>query len=144
MSRWMMPWRCALSSASAISVGNLQRLVERERPFLEARGERLALEMRHDQIVRAVGFADVVDAADVRMVQRGDRPRLALEPGAQIGIAGDSLGRTLIATVRSRRVSRALIDFAHPARAERAEDFVRTEPGAGVEGHACLSLLGFS
>ena len=59
--------------------GDLQRLVQRERPFLEPRGQGLALEMRHDQVVRAIDAADIVDAADMRMVQRSDGASLALE-----------------------------------------------------------------
>ena len=37
------------------------RLIERQRPFLEARGQRLAVKMRHDQVVGALDAADVVD-----------------------------------------------------------------------------------
>ena len=59
--------------------GNLQCLVQRERTLLEPCGQCLAFEVRHDQVVRAVYAADVVDAADTRMVQRGDSARLALE-----------------------------------------------------------------
>jgi hypothetical protein len=39
--------------------------------------ERLALDVLHHQIVRA----DIVQRANVRMVQRGDRARLLVEPG---------------------------------------------------------------
>ena len=88
--------------------GDLQRLVERQRPLLEPRGQRLALEMRHDEVVRAIGAADVVDAADVGMVQRRDGASLALEARAQNRIASELTRKTLIATVRLRRVSRAL------------------------------------
>ena len=91
-----------------------QRLVERERPFLEPRGQRLALEMRHDKEERAIDAADIVDAADVRMVQRGDGARLALEAGRRSESPADSLGRTLMATVRSSRVSRALYTSPMP------------------------------
>ncbi len=87
---------------------DLQRLVERERPFLEARSQRLALEMRHDEVVSALDAADVVDAADVGMVERSDGASLALEALPQFWIVATCSGRTLMATVRSSRVSRAL------------------------------------
>jgi hypothetical protein len=45
--------------------------------------------------------------ADVEMVQGRDRARLAPEPGSPVGIGGELVGETLMATVRSRRVSRA-------------------------------------
>ena len=57
----------------------LQRLVERQRTLLEQRGQRVTLEMRHHEVVCAVDAADIVDAADVRMVERCDCPSLALE-----------------------------------------------------------------
>ncbi len=128
-----MPWRCALSSASAISAAIFSAWSSGSGPFLEPRGERLALEVRHDEEVRAVGFADVVDAADVRMIERSDRARLALE--AQIGIAGN-LGREDLdrdAAIEPRVAG--LVDLAHPARAraERADDFVRAKSGASTK-----------
>jgi hypothetical protein len=52
--------------------------------------------------------ADIVDGADVRMRQRRNRPRLALESRAAVRIAAKSAGSTFTATVRSSRVSRAL------------------------------------
>ena len=42
--------------------------------------QRLAVEALHDEKVDAVLVADVVEGADVRMIQRGDRLRFALEP----------------------------------------------------------------
>ena len=110
--------------------GDLQRLVERERPFLEARGQRLALEMRHDQVVRAIDAADVVDAADVGMVQRGDRPGLALEACPRIGIAGDVARQDLDGDRAIEARVAGLVDLAHPAGAERRGDLIRAEPGA--------------
>ena len=85
-----------------------QRLIERQRAFRQSLRERLAFEVLHDQIVDAVLVADVVKRADVRMVERSDRFGFALEPLAECGSLARASGRTLIATVRSRRVSRAL------------------------------------
>jgi hypothetical protein len=42
------------------------------------------------------------------MVERRDSARLALEPRAGVGSLATVAGRTLMATVRSRRVSRPL------------------------------------
>ena len=113
---------------------NLQRLVERQRPLLQARGQRLAVQMRHDQVVRAIDAADVVDAADVGMVQGRDGASLALEAGPHIGIASDFARQDLD---RDRaiepRVARA-IDLPHPAGPKGGEDLVRAEAGAGGEG----------
>jgi len=111
---------------------DLQCLIERERTFFDPRGERLALEMRHHQVMSAIDAADVVDAADVRMVQSRDGARLALETGSQIGIAGD-LGRQDLDRDRpiEPRVACA-VDFTHPARADQRDDVVRAETAAGL------------
>ena len=53
-SRCTMPARCALSSASAIWIAIRQRLVERQRAFGQSIGERLPVEVLHDEIVDAV------------------------------------------------------------------------------------------
>ncbi len=39
--------------------------------------------------MRAGSFADVEDAADVGMIERGDDSRLALEPDAGVGVLGN-------------------------------------------------------
>ena len=94
---------------------DLQRLLERERPFLETRCQRLALQMRHDDKVRAIDAADVVDAADVRMVQRGDRTSFALETGPQFGIVGDLAGQDLDGDSAIEARIPCPIDLAHAA-----------------------------
>src|SRR5262249_46620112 len=84
--------------------------------------ERTAVHELHDEEVGA----EVVDLADVRMVERGDRARLALHairepPGARFQRDG---------TVQPR-VPRP-VDDAHAAFADRAVDFVRSQPEPGV------------
>ncbi len=85
-----------------------QRLLERERPLHEPVRERLAFEVLHDQVLDAVLIADVVERADVRMGELRDRLRLPLEALAASADEDRCGGRTLMATVRSSRVSRAL------------------------------------
>ncbi len=93
-------------------VRDLRRHRQRLRPaaaaLLQPLGERLAREVLHHEEGRAVVLADVVQGADVWVAQAGDGPGLALEPGAAVRVGADLGGRTLMATVRSRRVSRAL------------------------------------
>jgi hypothetical protein len=52
---------------------NLQNLINRQRTFLQTLGQRLALQVLHDQESRAVLRADVVKRADMRVLQGGDR-----------------------------------------------------------------------
>ena len=106
---------------------DLQRLVERQRPFLEARGQRLALEMRHDEVVRAIDAADVVDAADVGMVQGRDGASLALEAGPQIGIASDLTRQDLDRDCPIEARVAGFVDLTHAAQPDLGSDFVRAE-----------------
>ena len=53
-------------------------------------------------------LADVVQRADVRVIELRDRAGFALEALAELRVAANASGRTLMATVRSSRVSRAL------------------------------------
>ena len=89
-SRWTMPGAVRLVER----IGDLDRRSAAPgraaaRPSASRVGERLALEMLHHQEVDAVLAADVVERADVRVVQRGDRAGLALEAFADVGIAGE-------------------------------------------------------
>ncbi len=85
------------------------RFVERQRSISQPRGQRFSLDQFHHQEVDAVVLADVVQRADVRMVQCGDGLGFALEARTELRVGQRvSVDRTLIATVRSRRVSRAL------------------------------------
>ena len=71
---------------------HLQRLIQRQRAFFQPLGQRVALQVLHDQEVDPVLLPDVVERADVRVVQAGDGLRLALEPLLEVGVGGDVLG----------------------------------------------------
>ena len=72
-------------------------------------------------------FTDVVERADVRMVQRGDRPRLTIESLAELRIRGERFRQDLD---RDRalqpRVARS-VHFTHSTGAKWSLDFVRSE-----------------
>ena len=55
----------------------------------------IALEILHDQEVRLAFPPNVVERADVRVVQPRDRTGLALEPLLEVRIIGDMLGQHL-------------------------------------------------
>src|SRR5262245_33587093 len=91
--------------------------------------------MRHDQVVRAIDAADVVDAADVGMVQGGDGASLALEAGPHIGVARDHTRQDLDRDGPIEARVACSVDLAHPTRAKRGQDFIRTEASASSEQH---------
>jgi hypothetical protein len=66
-----------------------QDVGERQRTFGEAIRQRLAVEELHDQ----VAVADVVERADVRVVELRDRLRLALEADLQLRVLRELVGQ---------------------------------------------------
>ena len=87
----------------------LHDLVERERALLQAVRERLPLEQLHHQEVRVALVPDVEERADVGVVERGDRLRLALEALAPLLVLGEAGGEDLDrdAAVEARVLARA-------------------------------------
>lgn len=75
--------------------GESERLIERVCPLLDAGGQSLALHVLHHHVTGAILIADVVEHADVRMVQRSHRASFAFETSAQIFALGDVLGQDL-------------------------------------------------
>ena len=65
--------------------GVLQHLLQRQRTFQQPLRERLAFEILHHQKINSVLMADVVERADVRMIQAGDGFCFAVESLTQFG-----------------------------------------------------------
>jgi hypothetical protein len=86
----------------------------------EPRGQGLTLQVLHDQEVDAVLMANVVEHADVRMIQGGNGPGLALETRAELLMANRIAG---------------LVNLAHAAPAHRLEDPVRPEFRPRFQAH---------
>src|SRR4051812_32839908 len=70
--------------------GNRDRALERHR----AR-QRLTVDVLHHQIRGRTFRADVMQRADVRMIECRDRPSLAIEPATKRRIAGEEFGKDL-------------------------------------------------
>ena len=121
-SRWTMPFSCAASSASAICRAMRERLVDRQAGAVRAiRSASVSPSTSSSTSARiAVAVFDAVDRADVRMIERGEQPRFALEArepsGSRRERARQDLDRDVAAELR---VARA-IDLAHAARADAA------------------------
>ena len=107
-----------------------QHLLGRQRPLGQARGERLAFEKLHDQVVDLALAADVVQSADVRVGQRRDRLRLALEAFAQLRVVRERRRQDLDRDrAPEARVPR-LVDLSHPPGADGRLDLVGAETGS--------------
>ena len=83
----------ARAMCSGQRVGNLNRvlegLVERQRTFLQPTCECLSLQILHHEEIDVVLTADVVQDADVRMIEGGDRARLAVEALPELWIVSE-------------------------------------------------------
>ena len=95
----------------------LQHQADRERTFLQPGGESFALHQFHHEVIGT----DIVERADVGMIQSGDRSRLALEAIAKL------LGRDFDGDFSVEPGVHSAIHFAHPARAEWRLDAVGAE-----------------
>ena len=60
--------------------GMAQDLIRRQRAAGKAVGNRFAFQQLHHEVVAAVLLADVIERADMRMIQTRDGPGFALEP----------------------------------------------------------------
>ena len=110
-----------------------QRLVQRQSPVRQSRGQRVALEVLHDEEVDLVMTPDVVQRADVRVRERGNRPRFAGEPGAHLLIERDARREDFD---RHRAIETGVggaEDFSHAPGAERAFNAVRAQGGTGTK-----------
>ena len=66
-----------------------ERLVDRQRALRQPIRQRLAFEILHDEERGAILFADVVQRADVRMIELRDRAGLAIEALAELRVGGE-------------------------------------------------------
>ena len=88
--------------------GVTEYVSRRQRPAHEPIRQRQAFEILHDEKADVVVLADVVEVADVRMVQRAATARASRSNRRRRSWSSANFsGRTLTATIRSSRVSRA-------------------------------------
>ena len=69
------------------------------------------------------------------MIQRGENLGFALEASDAVGVGEKFLGEDLDGDAAPQLRVAGAVDFAHAARAERSDDFIGAEVGAGSEGH---------
>src|SRR5262245_4460504 len=69
------------------------------------------------------------------MIERSENLRLASESGEPLGIVSVRVGQNLQRDVPVELGVAGAVDLAHATGTNGSEDFVRTEAGAGREGH---------
>ena len=113
--------------------GELEQQVVRERlPFDEV-AQRHAFEQLHDdERLAPVVLVDVVDGADVRMIQRGGGPRFAVESLQRVRLGDERLGQELQGNhPREPRV----LGLEHDAHAAAAQSLENPVMGDGLADH---------
>ena len=124
----------------------VDRLGRGQRPGREPRRERLAFQELGDEVRRAVVRAEIEDREDVRMIERARRVRLAHEALQPVGVSGEGRGQHFDRDVTIEARVPGPVDLAHAPVAERRDDLVGAEPGAGTDRHqgqivACVRRL---
>ncbi len=104
---------------------NGQCLAQRKRSLLDSFGKGFAFDQLHHQVVRS----DVVERANVGVIQRCNRSRFTLEP-----LAEPFGGNLDCDFAMEPRVGRH-VHLAHPARADGPQDLVNTKLRSRVETH---------
>ena len=115
--------RLDIAVHDAFAVGRIERVgdldaeieheVDGQGLSVDAVFERLAFEVFHRQVGSAVFFADVVDGADIGVVQRRGGPGLAAEPVEHGKLAADLIGEKFERDEAPQAGVLGLVDHAH-------------------------------
>jgi hypothetical protein len=110
-----------------------ERLIKRQRALGQSIGQGFPFEVLQHQEVGAILMPDIVERANVRVIQCRDRAGFALEALAPIRVAGDVGGEHFNGDrpIEARVVR--FVNFTHAAGSEGGEDLVRAKAGAAGE-----------
>ena len=95
-----------------------------QRAGVQQRAERASLDQLHRNVRLAVGFADFVDGADVRVVERCCRTRFTHQSGARRGIIEAGRGKHLDGDVAIQLLVAGAIHLPHATSPEPADDAI--------------------
>ena len=127
----------AFGVGSIERVGDLNAKIEHEvggqRLSVDPVLERLAFEIFHGQKGLALLFADIVDGADVGVVQRGGGSGLAAKPVQHGKLAADVIGQKFECDEAPEASVFGLVHNAHPATAKLFDDSIM---GDGLADHS--------
>jgi hypothetical protein len=113
--------------------GEFEQCVEIERAAGDSVLERFAFEALHGDEGFAVFLADVVDGANIGVIEGGGGLGFALEPGEGLGIFGDGVWEEFQSDEAAQARVFAFVDDAHSAAAEFLEDAVMGDCLAGFD-----------
>ena len=118
----------ALGVGGVERVGNFDAEIEEKLQIHGAAADGMlqsfAVETFHGQVGLAVGFADVVNGADVGMIQRGGGARFAAEAFERLRVFGQFIGEEFQRDEAAEVGVLSLVNHAHAATAEFFDDAV--------------------
>ena len=104
--------------------GQVQQHMERHRPTADPLLQRLPLQQFHGDEAMAFVFADFVDRADVRMVQRRGRARLAEKTLQGLVVARNLARKKLQRDAAAQSGVFGTVDHTHSSAAQLLDDMV--------------------
>ena len=96
----------------------------RNRTAGDSFGERWAVDELHHESSRAADVFDAVNRRDVRVVQRCQHVRFALESRQPVGIVHERIGQNLQRDITVQLDVAGSMDFAHSTDADARGDFI--------------------
>jgi hypothetical protein len=115
--------------------GDGERLRNRQRSLGDPLRERLSLGELHHDGADGAGLLDAIDLRDVRVVQRRQQVRLALETSEAVRVVGEQVWQDLYGDLAPEPHVTRPVDFSHASCAEGGQDLVRPEARTGRDGH---------
>ena len=116
---------------------------DRQRQLEEARqrqpsewyevGQVLAVDQLHGDEAQPLGLLHRVDGDDVRVAERGDRLRLALEASQPLGIFGHGVWQHLDGDLPAQSRVEGSVHLTHAADAQSGDDLVAAERGTWLQ-----------
>ncbi len=134
-----MPAVCATSSASAICAPKSTNCSTDKRLAFDAILQRRPVEILHHDVLAVFVFANVVDGADVGMVERRRRPRLAPEALERLRVLRQFVGQKFQGHTPAEAQIFRLIHHTHTAAAQFLDDTVMRY---GFADHLRAAMLG--
>jgi hypothetical protein len=98
-------------------------------------GERRAFDQLHDE----GALFDTVNLGDIRVIERGEHLRLAVEAGHAVGIGGEGFGQDLEGDVAIQLGVGGAPDFTHATCTQLGRDAVMRN--AGMRAHCSISSI---
>jgi hypothetical protein len=113
-------------------------------------GKRVAFEVFHDNVVNAVLGSDVVQSADVGMVQVRDGAGFAFEASSGLDVGRDLWKQNLDGHPATESYILCSVHFTHAACAKKGVEAIRADFGASLEtlgnrqslSNAVLAMVG--